>query len=87
MQLHSFHKDNKNRELRFFCGYDEKLDYVFMCVYHNEELIFSNLDLENALEIKDFGIFIEIALEQFDVILHDEHMSIIEYMNKKDNKD
>lgn len=82
MQIERELKDKKGRKLKFFCGYDETLDYVFMCVYHKNRLIFDNLSLENALDIKEFSYYKEIALTEYGVCLNDIEIEINKFLDE-----
>ena len=82
LQIKRKYKDNQSRLLEIICGYDEKLDYVFMCMYHKEEIIYDNLELENALEIQDFTIFYDIALSMFGIDLKKEMKIIKDYIGE-----
>lgn len=82
MQIEKILKDKKGRELKFICGYDEILDYVFMCVYNDDLLVFDNLALKNALEIKDFSYYKEIALRKYGVFLDDIEIEINDYLDR-----
>jgi len=42
-------------------GYDEPLGHVFLVIEKDDELIYSNLNLDNPFEIKDFSYFIDVA--------------------------
>ncbi|MDL1957371.1 MAG: hypothetical protein LWW95_10080 [Candidatus Desulfofervidus auxilii] len=42
-------------------GYDEPLGHVFLVIEKNEDLIYSNLNLDNPFEIKDFSYFVDVA--------------------------
>jgi len=42
-------------------GYDEPLGHVFLVIEKDDKLIYSNLNLDNPFEIKDFGYFINVA--------------------------
>ena len=42
-------------------GYDEPLGHVFLVIERGDELIYSNLNLDNPFEITDFSYFIEVA--------------------------
>jgi len=42
-------------------GYDEPLGHVFLVIEKNDELIYSNLNLDNPFEIKDFSYFVKEA--------------------------
>lgn len=82
MQIEKNLKDRKDRDLKFLCGYDETLDYVFMCVFYKDRLIFDNLSLTNALEIKDFSYYKEIALRKYGVFLDDVEIQINDYLDR-----
>lgn len=82
MQIEKILKDRKGRDLKFLCGYDETLDYVFMCVFYKDRLIFDNLSLTNALEIKDFSYYKEIALRKYGVFLNDVEIEINDYLDR-----
>lgn len=82
MQIEKNLKDRKGRDLKFLCGYDETLDYVFMCVFYKDKLIFDNLSLTNALEIKDFSYYKEIALRKYGVFLNDVEIQINDYLDR-----
>ncbi|MGE0793546.1 MAG: hypothetical protein AB7V77_05205 [Candidatus Woesearchaeota archaeon] len=87
MQIKKKLKDREGRELEFLCGYDEKLDYVFMCVYFKEKLIFDNLSLKNALEIKDFSYYKEIALKKYGVFLDEIEIEISDFLDRYFHQD
>ena len=74
-------KIGKNEEqFEVLCGYDKRLDYVFMCVYDKEQnLIYDNLALPNALEIKDFDFFRLKAKDLFGIDLKNEQVEIDQY--------
>jgi hypothetical protein len=82
LQIEKNLKDKKNRDLKFLCGYDETLDYVFMCVYFKDRLIFDNLSLANALDIRDFSYYKEIALRKYGVFLDDIENEINDYLDR-----
>ena len=82
MQIEKNLKDRKGRDLKFLCRYDETLDYVFMCVFYKDRLIFDNLSLTNALEIKDFSYYKEIALRKYGVFLDDIEIEINDYLDR-----
>lgn len=52
-------------------GYDRRLDYVFMVIFNreNDEMLYSNLDLVDALDKIDFNFFVNIAKENFDLVI------------------
>ena len=83
--------NDKGQKLEVFCGYDDPLDYVFMCIYekqgNQEKLIFDNLALTNALEIRNFSFYSQIALKDFGVSLDDEEKEINDYMRRKGKLD
>jgi hypothetical protein len=82
LQIEKNLKDKKKRDLKFLCGYDETLDYVFMCVYFKDRLIFDNLSLANALDIRDFSYYKEIALRKYGVFLDDIENEINDYLDR-----
>lgn len=80
MQIVVQKKGKSGEQLEVLCGYDKRLDYVFMCVYDKEQnLIYDNLALPNALEIKDFDFFSLKAKDLFGIDLKDEHEEINQY--------
>lgn len=82
MQIEKILKDRKGRDLKFLCGYDETLDYVFMCVYYKDRLVFDNLSLANALDIRDFTYYKEIALRKYGVFLDDIEIQINDFLDR-----
>jgi hypothetical protein len=82
LRIEKFYKDKKKRDLKFLCGYDETLDYVFMCVFYKDKLIFDNLSLTNALEINDFSYYKDIALRKYGVSLDNVENEINDYLNR-----
>ncbi len=87
MKIEKILKDKRGRNLKFFCGYDETLDYVFMCVFYKDKLIFDNLSLSNALEIKNFSYYKDIALRKYGVLLDDIENEINDYLDRYFNYD
>lgn len=83
MQIKRIYKDRLGKELEFICGYDDILKYVFMNVSENGKLIYDNLNLTNAFEIKDFSFFTNVAREKFGVFLDDIEIEINYYIESK----
>lgn len=68
-------------------GYDRMLNYVFMTVVKDNEMVYSNLNDTNGIGLKDFTYFEEVAREKFNLDL--EHltfvMNCISMVNNKTN--
>ncbi|MGE0050657.1 MAG: hypothetical protein AB7S49_03960 [Arcobacter sp.] len=80
MQIKRRYTDRTGKELEFICGYDDDLKYVFMSVWEENKLIYDNLNLTNALEIKDFSYFKNVARKNFGVSLDDIEIEINYYI-------
>ena len=83
MQIKRRYTDRTGKKLEFICGYDDVLKYVFMCVWEKDKLIYDNLELNNAFEIKDFSFFKNVAREKFGVFLDDIEIEINYYIESK----
>jgi hypothetical protein len=85
MQINVKKTTKQGKQVKVLCGYDRPLDYVFMCIFdeNEEELLYDNLALKNALKIKDFSFFENVAKLEFGIDLSEYTKKINEEMQKK----
>lgn len=50
-------------------GYDSILDYMFLSVDKEGEMVYDNLAEENPFQKKDFQFFVDVAKEKFGIDL------------------
>ena len=65
-------------------GYDEPLGHVFLVIEKKDELIYSNLNLDNPFEIKDFSYFVD-AAKSYDLDLSHMREQIHTVRDKHNN--